>query len=174
MRVPGALHSQWCQSNWVGKRKCFGGIFSGLISGLDIICLELCECICVYIYIQVYTYTRLHFIYIIFTLMKWSCTLAKHFKEMNLAEILLGKQTEWCYKDLKAVSKTEIPLRPVLGALPGYKIHSSLRQHLWEFWVRKAKFHRQDGQNKAVSLVVLSPSLENLWLEGKRKKKREL
>ena len=81
--------------------------------------------------------------------MKWSCTLAKHFKEMNLAEILLGKQTEWCYKDLKAVSKTEIPLRPVLGALPGYKIQSPLQQHLWEFWVRKAKFHRQDGENKA-------------------------
>ena len=154
MRVPGALHSQCCQSNWVGKRKCSGGIKGRCFSGL----ISLCKCVYIYIYMYIFKYIHTHIciLYIIFTLMKWSCTLAKHFKEMNLAEILLGKQTEWCYKDLKAVSKTEIPLRPVLGALPGYKIQSSLQQHLWEFWVRKAKFHRQDGENKAEFLLWCS------------------
>ena len=84
-------------------------------------------CVSIYIYKYIHTHTYVCiFIYIIFTLMKWSRTLAKHFKEMHLAEILLGKQTEQCYKDLKAASKTEIPLGPVLGALPGYRIQNSL------------------------------------------------
>lgn len=51
--------------------------------------------------------------------MKWPNTLAKHFEEMRMAEVLLGKQTERCYSGLKAASKTEIPLRPILGAVPG-------------------------------------------------------
>ena len=51
----------------MGKRKCFGGIFSGLISGLDIICLELCECICVYIYSSIYIYTFAFYIHNLYT-----------------------------------------------------------------------------------------------------------
>lgn len=83
---------------------------------------------------------------------------------MHLAEILLRKQIEWCYKDPKVAFKTEIPLEPFLGALPGYRIQNSFQQHHWDFWVRKAKFHGQDGQSRAerTALLELSLSLEDL------------
>lgn len=64
----------------------------------------------------------------------------------------------------KAASKTEIPQGPVLGALPGDRIQNALQHYHPDFCVRKAKFHRQDGQggSERISLVVFNPSLKSV------------
>lgn len=139
-----SVHSQQL---WERGRKCFGGRRGRRLGGLTS-CLETYLCAGKYKFINIHAHICLYFcIYNLYTddMVKY---FGKTFWGDAFAEILLGKQTERCYKDPKAASKTEIPLRPVPGAVPGYKIQNSLQQYHWDFCVRRAKFHRQDSQSR--------------------------